>query len=93
VVVSTHPFLTPEWIDSSVVGGAKSSILRHEAVPSFLEAMMQEGGPEDQDDEIWCEAMDTVQGAGPTSGLPRRNGIEESSIWQEGSPGWEVWRE
>jgi hypothetical protein len=66
---STHPFSTPEWIDSPVIGGAKSSIQRDEAVPSFLEAVLPEEELEDRDEEIWREAMNTVQSAGPASGF------------------------
>jgi hypothetical protein len=66
---STHPFSTPEWIDSPVIGGAKSSIQRDENVPSFLEAIPPEEEPEDRDEEIWREAMNTVQNAGPASGF------------------------
>ena len=42
---STPQFSTPEWVDSPVLGGAKSSTLRDEAVPSFLAEVLPEGGP------------------------------------------------
>jgi hypothetical protein len=66
---STHLFLMPEWIDSLVVGGAKSSLLRDEAIPSFLEEMLPEERPEGRDDERWHNAMKMVQGTEPGSGF------------------------
>jgi hypothetical protein len=66
---STHLFLMLKWIDSLVVGGAKSSILRDEAIPSFLEEMLPEEKPEGRDDKRWCDAMKMVQGTEPGSGF------------------------
>jgi hypothetical protein len=74
---STHPFSMPEWVESLVIGGAKSSTLRDEALPSFLEEVLPENKLagisstrmtrkdrlEVWDEEMWCDAMKMVHGS------------------------------